>query len=101
MQTGLFAMKCCNASERAYPKKIKSLCQSIFTILEQCAHLSLTEELLNLAAALMRLHKGVDFVEGPEWQWSVWRLNCYSQKKILCEFSDMIQYTRRQYPTGI
>jgi hypothetical protein len=57
---------------RAYPKKIKPLCQSIFAILEQFAHLSLTEKLLNLAAAPMRLHKGMDFVEGPEGRWSVW-----------------------------
>jgi hypothetical protein len=71
MQTGSFAMNCCNVYERAYPKKIKSLCQSIFAIIEQCAHLSLTEELLNLAAALICLHKGMDFVEGPEGQWSV------------------------------
>jgi hypothetical protein len=72
MQTGLFAMNCCNLYESAYPKKIMSLGQSIFAILEQCAHLSLTEELLNLAAALMCLHKGMDFVEGPEGWWSVW-----------------------------
>jgi hypothetical protein len=49
----------------------------------------------------MCLHKGMDFVEGPEGWWSVWWLNCCSQKEVLCEFSDMIQCTRRQYPIGI
>jgi hypothetical protein len=43
----------------------------------------------------------MDFVEGPEGQWSVGWLNCCSQKKVLCEFSDVIQCTRRQYPTCI
>jgi hypothetical protein len=86
MQTGLFAMNCCNSYERAYPKKIKSLCQSIFAVLEQCAYLSLMEELLNLAAALMCLHKGMDFVEGPERRWSVWWLDCCSQKKYSVNF---------------
>jgi hypothetical protein len=65
MQTELFAMNCYNVYERAYPKKIKSLCQSIFAIIEQCAHLSLTEELLNLAATLLGFNKGMDPVEGP------------------------------------
>ena len=99
MRTGLFAMNCCNVYERAYPKKFKTLCQSIFAILEQCAHLSLTEVLLNLAAALMCLHKDMNFVEGP-------RVPNYDEfqvfhRHLLYEFPDMIQYTWRQYTTRI
>jgi hypothetical protein len=56
---------------KSLPEKNQVLV-SVFAILEQCACLSLTEEPLNLAAALMCLDKGMDFVEGPEWQWSVW-----------------------------
>jgi hypothetical protein len=41
------------------------LCETIFAILEQCVHLSLAEELLDLAATLLGFDKGMDFVEGP------------------------------------
>ena len=58
-------MNYCKAYERAHPKKIKSLCQSILAILEQCVHLSLAEELLDLAATLLGFNKGMDLVEGP------------------------------------
>jgi hypothetical protein len=51
--------------EKAHPKKIKSLCQSIFAILKQFVHLSLPEELLDFAATLLRVNKGMDLVEGP------------------------------------
>jgi hypothetical protein len=40
------------------------LCQSIFAILQQCAHLSLVEEPLDSAATLLGLNIGMDFVEG-------------------------------------
>jgi hypothetical protein len=53
------------AYERAYPKKIECLCQSILAIHKQCAHLSLAKELLDLVATLLCLHKGMDLVEGP------------------------------------
>jgi hypothetical protein len=53
------------AYERAHPKKIKSLCQSIFATLEQYVHLSLAEKLLDLAATLLGFNKGIDLVEGP------------------------------------
>jgi hypothetical protein len=59
-------MNCGKAYARAHPKKIEFLCQSIPAILKQCAHLSLAEELLDLVAPLLGLHKGMDFVEGPE-----------------------------------
>jgi hypothetical protein len=58
-------MNCCKGYERAHPKKTKSLCQSIFAILEECAHLSLVEELLDLAATLLEFNKGMDLLEGP------------------------------------
>jgi hypothetical protein len=58
-------MNYCKAYERAHQKKIKSLCQSISAILEQSAHLSLMEELLDLAGSLLGFNKGMDFVEGP------------------------------------
>ena len=49
-----------------YLKKITSQFQSILAILEQCAHLSLTEELLDFAAALLSLNKGMDLMERPK-----------------------------------
>jgi hypothetical protein len=63
--TESFVMDCWKAYDRAHTKKIKSLCQSIFAILEQSVDLPLVEQLLNLAAALMRLQKGMNSVEGP------------------------------------
>jgi hypothetical protein len=48
------------------------LYQSIFAILEQCVHLSLAEELLDLAATLLSINKGMNFVEGPEGWRSAW-----------------------------
>jgi hypothetical protein len=58
-------MNRCKVYKRAHPKKIKSLCQSIFAIFEQCVHLPLVEELLDLAATLLKFNKGMDLVEGP------------------------------------
>jgi hypothetical protein len=65
-------MNYCKPYERAHLKKIKSLCQSMFAILEQCVCLSQAEELLDLAATLLGFNKDVDFVEGPEGRWSEW-----------------------------
>jgi hypothetical protein len=56
-------MNCSKIYERACLKKIKSLCQSIFAILEHCVHLSLVEELLDFAATLVGFNKGMDLVE--------------------------------------
>jgi hypothetical protein len=42
------------------------LLQSSLAILEQCAHLALTEDFLELAAILLSLNKCVNFVEGPD-----------------------------------
>jgi hypothetical protein len=47
-------------------KNLKSLLQSCLAILEECAHLALTEKLLDLAAILLSFNKCVDFVESPD-----------------------------------
>jgi hypothetical protein len=47
-------------------KNLKSLLQSCLAILKQCAHLALTEEILELAAILLSFNKCVDFVQGPD-----------------------------------
>jgi hypothetical protein len=46
-------------------EKLKSLLQSCLAIIEQCAHLALTEKPLDPAAILLSFNKRVDFVESP------------------------------------
>jgi hypothetical protein len=47
-------------------KKIKSLFKSCFAIFEQGIQLPLAKELFDLAALLLSLKKGMNFVECPE-----------------------------------
>jgi hypothetical protein len=47
-------------------KNLNPLLQSCLAILEQFAHLTLMEEILELAAILLSFNKSVDFVEGPD-----------------------------------
>jgi hypothetical protein len=62
----LLSMNFWKVKQRSYLEKIKSLFQSILAILEQCAHLSLTKESLDLAATLLGFNKGMDFVQSPK-----------------------------------
>jgi hypothetical protein len=48
------------------PEKSQALLQSCLATLEQCAHLSLMQKILELAAILLSFNKCVDFLEGPE-----------------------------------
>jgi hypothetical protein len=47
-------------------KGLKSLLQSCPAILEQFAHLTLIEEILECAAILLSFNECVDFLEGPD-----------------------------------
>jgi hypothetical protein len=58
-------MSCGNAKVITHLEKIKPLLQCDLAFLEQCAHLALTQKLLDLAAFLLSLEKGMNLVEGP------------------------------------
>ena len=51
--------------EKAHLKKLKSLFQPILAVLEQCGYLPLVKELPDLAATLLCLNKGMNFVKCP------------------------------------
>jgi hypothetical protein len=85
---------------RFYPEEIKSLCQSIPTILEQCAHLSMAEKLLDFVATLLSLNKCMHFVEGPKGQSSVCNVSLFTWK-VLYEYSDIFQCNWWQHTTSI
>jgi hypothetical protein len=75
-------------------KNLKSLLQSCLAILEQCAHLTLMEKILEFVAILLSFNKCVDFVEGPDSSGQYQGESFFSNSSnILCEFSNMFQYT--------
>lgn len=87
-----------DCSGDAYLEVIKCLAQSSFTVLQQPAHFTLTEELLQAISVALSLDIGIYLVHGSEFHHDLCELQ--SRWYTLCEYAQIVQCLKSQFTSS-